>query len=292
MQEKPESKSQLASFQYLVEQPSYAHEWPYWIFDDVPKGTKRGNLVIKNGPEQFVEDVRNSEEEFHLDVQGFTFKENSFSEPIEWNRREDIEQKYIPSVKALLKDVLGEDIVYCESICYRLRDGASGQVLREDEQYQPTMTYISPAFQLHVDYSALEAFKRMQNVFGEQADELVAKHRLRLINVWRPLVDVVEDLPLAICDARHANPEDLIEVAFIDGGIARYNYMGRYSDNYRFCYLSNMHRDEVCILKNFDSRDGVAKRAPHCSFKSKFASPKSSTRQSVEVRLLVLSNPA
>ena len=71
---------------------------------------------------------------------------------------------------------------------------------------------------------------------------------------------MVEDLPLAVCDARRVGPEDLIEVAFIDGGIPRYNYMAKHSDEYRFCYLGNMRRDEVCILKNFDSRDGVAKR--------------------------------
>jgi hypothetical protein len=120
MQRKPGNLSQFASFQYLVDQPSYSRERPYHIFDDIPMGVKAGNLVIKQAPEQFVEDVRDSEETFHLDVQGFTFKKVGLSEPIDFSNRDDIEQKYIPSVKALANDVLGDDIRHCEAICWRV----------------------------------------------------------------------------------------------------------------------------------------------------------------------------
>jgi hypothetical protein len=121
MQQDFENLSQFASFQYIADLPSYSRERPYHIFDDdVPKGVRRGNLDIRNGPEQFVEDVRHSADEFDLDVQGFIFKQNSLSEPTDWKNRDDIEQKYIPSVKSLVKDVLGGDICYCESICWRV----------------------------------------------------------------------------------------------------------------------------------------------------------------------------
>ncbi len=78
-------------------------------------------------------------------------------------------------------------------------------------------------------------------------------------SVWRPLVDIVEDHPLALCDARTANVDDIIEVSFVDRGYIRPNFMAKYNKNFRFCYLGGMHSDEMCIFKVFDSKDGVAK---------------------------------
>jgi hypothetical protein len=45
---------------------------------------------------------------------------------------------------------------------------------------------------------------------GDEADAL-AQGRFQILNVWRPLVDPVEDYPLALCDARSLTPADLVD---------------------------------------------------------------------------------
>lgn len=85
-----------------------------------------------------------------------------------------------------------------------------------------------------------------------------------IFSVWRPLVDVVEDFPLAVCDSRSAKLEDLIDVAFLDRGFVRHNYMATYNPNFRFHYLSKMRKDEVCIFKVFDSKEAVAQSKLNC----------------------------
>ncbi|KAF2807645.1 uncharacterized protein BDZ99DRAFT_392331 [Mytilinidion resinicola] len=283
--------NQLVSFQYLVHLPIYSYERPYYIFNNVPEGTPSGNLKSVHGPEQLVEDARGSEKDFDLDVQGFIFESRPLPPDIDWNSKEAIEQKYIPSVKAVLRDVLG-DVQHCESFDWRIRHAAAAQVLREpDPKTNPDArtTRISPAFNVHVDQTPLGVLDRMRQIYGHEADSLAAMYRVRLINIWRPLVEVVEDLPLALCDARSASLDDLLEVSFVDHGYTRHNFMAKHSPDFRFFYLGKMRREEVCVFKVFDSQDNVAKRVLHGAFESKLASPGSAPRESIEVRLLVLS---
>jgi len=81
----PKDMSQYAYFGYLESLHSYSHERPYYIYDEVPDGSKRGNLKTYYGPKQLVEDVRQSSEIFDLDVQGFTFKKGMALTAIDWN---------------------------------------------------------------------------------------------------------------------------------------------------------------------------------------------------------------
>ena len=74
-------------------------------------------------------------------------------------------------------------------------------------------------------------------------------------SLWRPLVDVVQDLPLAVGDARTVSRTDLVEVEFIDSDSVRRSYIVRHNDKLRFYYLSRMTKEEMCVFKNFDSAD-------------------------------------
>lgn len=78
-------------------------------------------------------------------------------------------------------------------------------------------------------------------------------------SIWRPLVDVVEELPLTVCDARTVGSEDLLEVEFINADYVRRSYLVKYSEKFRFYYLNRMTKDEVVVFKVFDSADVKAK---------------------------------
>lgn len=78
-----------------------------------------------------------------------------------------------------------------------------------------------------------------------------------LDSIWRPIVDVVEDVPLALCDARTTTPEDMVETDHV-----RKHYLGAAlylmaREKYRWYYLHRQRKDEVTLLKMFDSDPDV-----------------------------------
>lgn len=70
---------------------------------------------------------------------------------------------------------------------------------------------------------------------------------------WRPIIDVVEDRPLSLCDAQTVGLSDLVEADHVRKHYSGANYYAKPSDNYRWYYLNRQRRDEVTLLKMFDS---------------------------------------
>ena len=81
---------------------------------------------------------------------------------------------------------------------------ASDPELRETKQVR------EPATLVHNDYTANSGFVCLKEKLGDEAQEL-AKTRFQIINVWRPLVDPVENFPLALCDVRSIGIDDMID---------------------------------------------------------------------------------
>ena len=78
----------------------------------------------------------------------------------------------------------------------------------------------------------------------------------------------VFDMPLAVCDAKSIEPSDFIatDLKYVDrtGEV----YSVRHNPAHRWFYISQMRRDEVLLLKCFDSsRDGRARYTAHTAFK-------------------------
>ena len=70
-------------------------------------------------------------------------------------------------------------------------------------------------------------------------------------------MDVVEDQPLALCDARSVELSDLVEADHVRKHYNGANYYARPSRKYRWCYLNRQRNDEVTLLKMFDSNPNV-----------------------------------
>lgn len=79
--------------------------------------------------------------------------------------------------------------------------------------------------------------------------------------MWRPLINPVQDWPLAFCDGSSVRSEDLIETDHLRRGYAGANMNLCYREGQKWYFLSKQTRDEVAIFKNFDSKSSVkAKR--------------------------------
>ena len=191
--------------------------------------------------------------------------------------QDEIKSIYEAEIEAFLKALTG---------CYRVHSfdytvRASDAELREQKQLR------EPAQLVHNDYTSNSGLVCLHENLGAEADKL-AQGRYQIINVWRPLVDPVEDYPLALCDARSLDPLDLI-----DSERRAPNHTGEiqlavHADEQRWYYYSEMRPPEVLVFKTFDSIDGGLRP---CSIHSAIHLPQARVdakpRESVEARAFV-----
>ena len=109
------------------------------------------------------------------------------------------------------------------------------------------------------------------------------------MNVWRPLRGPVLRAPLAIADASSVASRDLVatEQHFPDrvGEI----YHLAYAPEQRWFYAPAMTRDEVILIKGWDSlTDGRARFTPHSAFEHPDTPSDEQPRESIETRTLVI----
>ncbi|KIX09849.1 uncharacterized protein Z518_00930 [Rhinocladiella mackenziei CBS 650.93] len=280
---------EMVHLTYIKDDPElYIKERPFSILAELPEGFPETNITYELGPLQVITDIRGWQNEFNLEEHGFAFR--TWQPPaVVWDDEEDIDESYVPAVKELVREMIGEDVVRIELFDWRLRNSQSRMVIDDpNSESSPQMVKIAPARVVHVDQSPAGVFDRMHRYLGEEADVLARKYRIRLINVWKPMVDVVEDMPLALCDARVATEQDLVEVDFVLEDYNRRTYMAKYTDRFKFYYMSRMTKDEVIMFKVFDSADVAAKYVPHAAFSHTHIPPSTKPRESIEVRLLVM----
>lgn len=155
---------------------------------------------------------------------------------------------------------------------------------------------------VHIDQSTRGAHLvrdgKLETLPAERAEKL-KNVRWAIVNLWRPFSTVTRD-PLALCDARTSNENDLAAVyAELPESLRNagrgYNFTTKTAveawevkanPGHRWYYAANMTPKEALLIKQYDSKlTGVSRRTPHCAFPTK--DDFGPTRQSIEVRCLV-----
>ncbi|KAL7897574.1 hypothetical protein HDV63DRAFT_414865 [Trichoderma sp. SZMC 28014] len=153
---------------------------------------------------------------------------------------------------------------------------------------------ITAAFNVHGDGSPDNFKKQLLYLLTpeEQLELVEGKLRLRLINMWRPVVPV-ETGPLALCDVRTVAEEDWepVEKVF-DDWVEESMYL-KYNPFHQWYWLSNQATEEVTTFAIWDSEKPDNKNAAvaHCSFKLPDHLNGSVIRQSIEMRLMLWTRP-
>lgn len=200
---------------------------------------------------------------------------------------EAVRGHYYPEVIALLKARLGaRAVVVFDHNQRSARRAAAGQ---------PGVR--TPVAAAHVDYTPSSGPRRAREILDEAGLAHLADHHLALINVWRPIVGPVQDLPLALCDARSTQPADFVETAihhFSEDDLDHPRLSGqiyslRYNPSHRWYYVSDMQPDEALLIQNWDSQDTThSGYMPHTGFRNPAAPADSIPRESIEARTLVI----
>jgi hypothetical protein len=154
---------------------------------------------------------------------------------------------------------------------------------------------VVPARFAHIDQSLDGAYTLLKDNLPEEAATL-AKKRWGTINIWRPLATIRRD-PLAVCDARTIEEEDLARVQAklppksegkgyydsVSKGDGFESLELRANPNHKWYYTSNLTPDECLIFKIADSRKSAKGRSGHTAFMDP-STTDDSPRESMEIR--------
>jgi len=219
-----------------------------------------------------IHDLRDHESDFELNTAGFEALQSIPSAMTyqDWESEDSIANTYYPEVESLLlKNVPGSNKVFLfDHTIRRTRPGAKRE----------------PVTRAHIDQTDKSARERVRHHLPDEAEELL-RGRVRIINVWRPLVGPVKAYPLAMADSQSVGDDDLVPVEHRYPDRTGETAGVRHGNGQRWWFWSGMKEDERILLQCFDSEGGRA-RVAHTAF----VDPRSGQgegRESIEVRALV-----
>lgn len=226
-------------------------------------------------------DGRSVSQQLSLDTNGFmlTHQETAvknFYDP------EEVHTVYFPEIEQLMKKVTGatkvvvfDHNVRCSTKAENVENG-----VRE------------PVKMAHNDYTLKSGPQRVRDLLPTDEAERLLQHRFMEINVWRPIRGPVQANPLAVCDARSMTLQDFVAMDLKYQDRTGEVYAVSFNPNHRWFYFPQMQRDEVLLLKGYDSMDdGRARFTAHSSFEDPTTPPDAPPRESIEVRTLVFFAP-
>jgi hypothetical protein len=123
---------------------------------------------------------------------------------------------------------------------------------------------------------------------GAGAGQRLQIGRLALVHVWRSIGASAERFPLAAADGRSVPPTDYVTVEMVYPDRVGETYHNTYSAGQRWFYFAEMRRDEVMLLKCFDTAvDGRTRYTAHTGFANPQAALGTPPRRSIEVRAIL-----
>jgi hypothetical protein len=232
-----------------------------------------------------ISDARSTKDKFDLDTQGFVLAEHK-STVGDFFDSEQVDAVYPKEVTDVVRQLTGADRVALRGWMVR----TSGDL---EERQRKVIGYTHqggvqpPASEAHVDYMPERAEQMAETIYKESFPGEKPYSRFIASSLWRVFSSPPQDWPLALCDGRsvgvdEGTPNALIIVDEIPKTVITAAIF-RYNPEHRWWYFSNMHRDEVVLLKFHDSDDSKVMRVPHTAFHdTSFADARA--RESIEFR--------
>jgi len=239
---------------------------------------ERDNLVLQTQPVDIV-DARELEEEPSLEKNGFTLVRHATN--VRDFTAENAQGIYRREIEDLILEVTGAEKVI-----------VTNSVLRWSERAGDKSAFVNshPARFVHVDYSrkSFEDFARMHLADVEDAESWL-KRRFVAYNIWRVLTPPPQDVPLALCDARTAQANDVtVGEAVIDTPnepeMRFESSLYHANPGHRWFWFSDMRPDEALVFKAFDSDLERVQGCPHSAFDNPDCPADVAPRASAEIR--------
>ena len=239
-----------------------------------------GGWIEKNGSYSFeMEDhpatVRNARRaDTSFETHGFTLVKDPVD--IDFSSQEDFEKRYYPHVSELVKKLTGASEVFTFMGIWRGGEDEKGG---------------GPALSAHVDFNEAAVRGQLNRLAPGREAEFAGK-RLVNINVWRG-TKLVENSPLAVCDARSVDKGDFLRVSFgkPEGGFKEGMPAGlnmAHNPAHEWYYFPDMQPDEALVFRLFDTANADWKMTGHTAIVDPSDTPGAPKRESFEVRTIAV----
>lgn len=218
-------------------------------------------------------------EEFAIDKHGFALK-GFKTDHDAWQDEELTRSKFYDEVVAFLKKETGAKRVLVFDHTIRTAANAKKKLTQETNTSQR-----APVMLVHCDYTAESGPTRVKQLLPEEADDLLSR-RVAFINVWKPIHNVVEERPLAMCDVTTSPTSDFFKLHLRYRDRDGENYVMKHSDEHQWYYFPKMTPEQVILLKTYDSDSNVAQFVGHSAFDDPNTREGAPMRESVEIRTI------
>ena len=218
--------------------------------------------------------------EFSIDKQGFALHDfkTGFQK---WEDDEGVRTNFYPEVVDFLKKTVGAKSVLVFDHTIRTKANETKKLTDEKATSQR-----APVMLVHCDYTAESGPVRVKQLLPDEAEELL-KRRVAFINVWKPIHNVVEERPLAMCDVTTSPPDDFFKLHLRYRERNGENYVMSYNPKHKWWYFPHMTPEQVILLKTYDSEsDGRARFVGHTAFTDPTSPPDAPMRESIEIRTI------
>ena len=238
---------------------------------------KRDTIKIDGRPMR-IEDVR--ERGTSLEEEGFTLVPHK-SAIGNFRDDDEVRRVYAGEIEKLIYEVTGASKVFV----------SPGGILRFGEKSPEYGTRVNtrPARFAHVDYTPASAPGLLQGQLQAHGFTPRPGQRYQGFNIWRVISDPPQDVPLALCDLRSLSAGDLLPADAVfdapkqpEWGFEA--YVVKYNPKHRWCFYSDMTRDEALIFRNYNSDPNWPTPVPHVAFDDSTCPINTPPRASIETR--------
>lgn len=281
----------VTTIEHLADLELYKTEKPYCILassEDIPDGVPSNNLVFKRH-NALVRDIRGYEDEYALDKSGFTSL-NHTTRVTDFQSLEGLKQ-YQEETQEFLERYFDADCVVTWDIKLRDNTERTSFILDLGDWTKPDR----PAQGAHNDVT----YESGPNMIEDHLPEDIRgkyshpEYRFRIVNTWRPLLPKIEDSPLALCDFRSIDKDDLVACDRVIPTRAGEVYYLKHNPQQRWHWLEHMTPSEMFLFIMWDSAEGPqARYCPHAPIDNPRAPLSAAKRKSVETRNIIISEVA
>ncbi|KAL2671551.1 hypothetical protein Neosp_014141 [[Neocosmospora] mangrovei] len=271
--------------EYIIDDPRFKTERPFAVhvgdhqLDKYqPEDPRLNTIDLKEEPTK-IYDLR-SLDHVSLEQCGFETHTRDFTPFCLDNVTEKQVEIYQTETEEFLKEALSAEKVICydyRTVPFPKHHGC----------------FPNPNDQLELDITYESGPQLIKTVLGatNQLQYLNTKYRIRIVNTWRPMVEKLDDQPLAVCDFRTLKLDNLIAADRIYVSLRTQLYYLKYDPAQRWYWFSHQTPKETMLMLMYDTkpRPGHANFCPHVSFHNPKAAKDAPPRESVETRNIVIS---
>ena len=257
-----------------------------------------------------------------LHVNGFELLERPVAAPgIDFLNHDQVVHRYYPHCAEIVREASGARLI--EAFDHNIRSVTGNESGRRIEGGQHVQ---APAYVVHGDYTLTSGPQRLRDLANapavndtyrtrlsdgesllDRADvaRTLEAGRFAIVNLWRNIApEPVASHPLGFCDAMSVRPGDLVVFETYYADRVGENYFSKHSGSHRWCFYPELTRDEVVLIKQWDSAgelarsngerpDSASPDAPctfsfHSAFEDPETAPDAPDRWSIEVRCIAL----